>query len=268
MNDEEGVSSLGEAAARYLAELSQEERTVQLADINRFTRWFGSQRPLISLTASEIENYAERMSQKDTDYVRKLEIVKLFLSAAKKAKWTKLNLATSIKIRKPKTKKQAAAKPAVNEKVMLTKEGQTKLEDELAKLKVQRLEIIEEIRKAAADKDFRENVPFHAAREQKGHVEGRIQELEGILKQAETLDSGNDHNSLRAALGNTVVLCDLNTGDETCYILVNPREVDLKQGKISSASPIGQAVMGKSEGDTAEVSAPVGKLIFQIKSIR
>jgi len=265
--EEVGELNLGEAASRYLATLSTEERNSIQADINRFTRWFGSQKQMASLSAAEIENYAERMSQSDTDYVKKLETAKAFLTAAKKAKWTKINYATNLKIRKTKTHSNSNTKKRPpTKKVVLTAEGHEKLKAELSSLKNQRIEVIEEIRKAAADKDFRENVPFHAAREQKGHIEGRIMELEETLKIAETMD-GNNHTSLRVAIGNTVVLCDTNTGEESCYILVNPREVDLIKGKISYVSPIGQALMGKCEGETAEVIAPVGKLVYQVKQI-
>jgi transcription elongation factor GreA len=269
LTEEVGELSLGEAASRYLKELNAEERASIQADINRFTRWFGSQRQIASLSAAEIENYAERMSQSDTDYARRLEAAKAFLTAAKKAKWTKTNFATNLKIRKTKTHSSTTGKNKLppKKKVVLTAEGHEKLKTELTNLKSQRLEVIEEIRKAAADKDFRENVPFHAAREQKGHIDGRIMELEETLKVAETVD-GNNHTTLRATIGNTVILCDLSTGEECSYILVNPREVDLIKGKISYVSPIGQAVIGKCEGETAEVIAPVGKLIYQVKQIK
>lgn len=267
MTEEVGELNLGEAASRYLATLNTEERNSVQADINRFIRWFGSQKQIGNLTAAEIENYAERMSHSDTDYIKKLEAAKAFLTAAKKAKWTKTNFANNLKIRKPKNHSNTTAKKSPpTKKVVLTPEGHEQLKNELINLKNQRLEVIEEIRKAAADKDFRENVPFHAAREQKGHIEGRIMELEETLKIAETMD-GNHHTSIRVAVGNTVILCDLSTGEENSYVLVNPREVDLIKGKISYVSPIGQAVMGKSEGETAEVIAPVGKLVYQVKQI-
>jgi transcription elongation factor GreA len=267
LTEEVGELNLGEATSRYLATLSAEEKTATQADINRFTRWFGSQRPITSLTAPEIENYAERMSQSDTDYIKRLETAKLFLTAAKKAKWTKTNFATNLKIRKTKTRSKASTKPGIHaKKVVLTAEGHEELKAELVNLKNQRLEVIEEIRKAAADKDFRENVPYHAAREQKGHIEGRISELEETLKLAETMD-GNNHNSMRVAIGNTVIICDLITGEEMKCVVVNPREVDMMRGKISYVSPIGQAIMGKCEGETAEVSAPLGKLKYHIKHI-
>jgi transcription elongation factor GreA len=148
----------------------------------------------------------------------------------------------------------------------LTQEGYASLEKELAELKGRRFQLIEEIRRAAADKDFRENVPFHAAREAKGHVDGRIMELEATLKSARILDAAED-TSLHITIGHTILLCDLSSGEECRYMLVSPREVDLAKGRISSASPIGRAVIGKSEGETAEVAAPAGKTQYRIKRI-
>src|SRR5512139_2426286 len=135
LTEEVGELSLGEAASRYLAALSAEERAASQADINRFTRWFGSQQPITNLTPVQIENYAERISQSDTDYQKKLETAKSFLTAAKKAKWTKTNLATELKIRKTKTKTKINAKTyAAAKKVMLTPEGHEELKAELNNL--------------------------------------------------------------------------------------------------------------------------------------
>ena len=80
------------------------------------------------------------------------------------------------------------------------------------------------------------------------------------------MDATRD-TSVHITIGNTVLLCDLSTGEECRYMLVSPREVDLARGRISSASPIGHAVMGKSAGETAEVAAPVGKIRYQIKKV-
>jgi transcription elongation factor GreA len=259
--------SLAGAATAFLSKLPPEDQAATQPEITNFVRWFGSQRLIGALTAAEVENFAERLSQSDTEYLAKLEKVKSFLSHAKKARWTKTNLATSLKPHKTKARKKSTAKLITPDSVSLTLEGFAKLESELANLKERRMGVIEDIRKAAADKDFRENVPFHAAREEKSHLDGRILELEATLKSASILDAAQD-TSLHITIGNTVVLCDIITGEECTYQLVSPREVDLKRGKISSVSPIGQAVMGKSEGDTAEVSAPAGKIQYQIKKIQ
>jgi transcription elongation factor GreA len=86
------------------------------------------------------------------------------------------------------------------------------------------------------------------------------------LKYAAIIDDKPD-NSLKLGIGHSVVLCDLNSGEEMRYTLVSPREVDLAKGKISNASPIGRAVTGKSQGEIVEVAAPVGKLRYQVKQI-
>ena len=266
MGNDRDQLSLGEAAARFLATLDAEERTASQPEVNSFVRWFGSQRQMAGLTPAEIEKFAERLSNSDTDHAGKLERVRAFLMAAKKARWTTGNLATNLKFRRAKPRQKAAKKTPPAESVSLTREGYAKLDSELADLKDRRLAIIEDIRRAAADKDFRENVPFHAAREAKGHIDGRIMELEAALKSATIMNTTPD-TSVHITIGHTVLLCDLSTGEECRYMLVNPREVDIAKGKISSASPIGRAVMGKSEGATAEVAAPAGKMTYQIKRI-
>jgi transcription elongation factor GreA len=267
LTSEVAEMSLGEAANQFLASLETEEKAASQPDIDRFVRWFGSQRAISGLNAPEIENYAERLSQSDRDYSRKLETVKTFLAAARKSKWTKTNLGTNLKIRKAKSKaKSSQSKANAAEPVVLTQEGHDKIVSELAGLKERRLQVIEDMRRAATDKDFRENAPLHAAREEKGHIEGRILELEETLKVAQIMD---DHaqKSVHIAIGHTIVISEIGTGEEMRYTLVNAREVDLSKGRISCVSPIGQAVLGKVEGATCEVVAPVGKLRYRIKKV-
>jgi transcription elongation factor GreA len=257
---------LGVAASRFLAELPPEEAGVSRQEVYKFIRWFGRERPLSGLTAAEIDNYAEQLSLSDTDYIRKLELIKAFLVYAKKKGWSKTNLATHLKARKGKSKSSPSVRKGLRKTVSLTREGYAGLEVELATLKGQRQEVIEEIRKAAADKDFRENAPLQAARERRGQIEGQIIELEETLKSAVIIDEKHE-NSLRVDIGNSIVLCDLDSGEELHYMLVSPREVDPTKGKISNASPIGKAVIGKEQGETVEIEAPAGKLRYQIKRI-
>jgi transcription elongation factor GreA len=267
LTNENSDLSLGEAASRFLGMLEPEERSESQPDINRFVRWFGSQREIAGIVPSEIENYAERLSLKDTEYSKKLEIIRTFLIAAKKSKWTKDNLSTSLKLKKTKTKRGIrTTRQDLSEKVMLTQQGYTEIQGELTRLESRKLELIDEIQRAAADKDFRENAPLHAAREEKGRVEGRIIEMDAILKSA-TIMNGTPNGHVHISIGNIVLLCDLDTREEVRYMLVNPREVDLVRGRISCESPIGQALMGKSKGETADVIAPVGKIHYQIKQI-
>ncbi len=260
--------SLGEAIARFMNELPAEERAARQPEVQRFLRWFGAERLLSQLSAAEVEDYAEGVSRSDSDAAHKLVTVKEFLARAKKAGWTATNLGVNIKVRKTKS---PAPKRAVRrnepEPVTLTKEGYAELEAELTLLRSQRLVLIEDIRKAAADKDFRENTPFHAAREQRSHVEGRIIEIEQTLKVAVVMGERPAAASSRVDIGSTVVLQDEASGEEMRYTLVSPREIDLSKGKISGVSPLGRAVMGKTEGDIAEVTAPAGRLHYRVKHI-
>jgi len=259
--------SLGEAASRFLASLSPGEGEMSQQEVYRFVRWYGWERPLAGLTAPEVANYAERLSLSDTDYIKKLELIRAFLVYAKKEGWSKSNLAAHLKPKKGKTGLQSLVKPGLPEAVSLTRQGYAKLEAELATLKSKRRQAIDEVRRAAADKDFRENAPLEAAREQHGQLEGRIRELEEALKSGIIIDR-KQQVTLRASIGDSVVLRDLVSGEDLRYMIVSPREVDPTRGKISNASPIGKAIIGRGEGEVVEVEAPVGRLRYQIKQVK
>ena len=98
--------SLGEAANQFLAGLASEEKETSQQEIYKFIRWYGWERPFAALTGLEVANYAERLSLSDTDYVKKLELIRTFLVYARKKGWIKTNLATHLKakVRKGKTK--------------------------------------------------------------------------------------------------------------------------------------------------------------------
>ena len=211
-------------------------------------------------------NYAEQLSLSDTDYMKKLEMVKTFLVHAKKKGWSRTNLAIHLKARKGKTKQSTRTRKASSERVRLTRQGYAALEDEINNLKSKSLQVIEEIRRAAADKDFRENAPLQAAREQRGQIEGRIMELETTLKSAVIIDEA-EKSALKVGIGDSVVLHDLASGEELRYTLVNPREVDASKGRISGVSPIGRAIVGRGQGETVEITVPAGKLRYQIKNV-
>ena len=258
--------SLAEAASSYLAGLPPEDRGASQQEIYKFIRWFGRESTFNELTAAEIGNYANRLSISDTDYTRKLEFIRKFLAHAKKKGWSKTNLATHLKARKGKTAPRPSSGSNTVGAVSLTQEGYDKLAAELAALQDTRQEVIEEIRKAAADKDFRENAPLHAARERRGQIEGRIMEIEGTLKTAVVIDRKRESDN-RVSLGDSVILLDLASGIELRYTLVSSSEVDPAKGKISGASPIGKAVIDKELGETVEIAAPAGKLRYRIKQI-
>lgn len=266
MNKGSQNPSVGEAATRFLASLSSGERGISQQEVYRFVRWYGWERPFAGLTAHEVAKYAERLSLSDTDYIKKLELIRAFLVYAKKEGWSKSNLAAHLKTRKGKTRLPSSTRQGLPQTISLTRQGYAKLEAELAALQGRRLQAIDEVRRAAADKDFSENAPLDAAREQYGHLEGQIRQLEEALKSA-TIIGEKQKVILKVGIGDSVALRDLVSGEELRYMIVNPREVDLTTGKISSASPIGRAIIGRTQGEVVEVEAPIGKLHYQIDKV-
>ena len=258
--------SLGEAASRFLNSLAAEEKGASQPEIYKFIRWFGREQPLAGLTPPEVANYAERLSLSDTNYVKKFELIRTFLIYAGKQGWSKNNLATHFKTRVGKTKSPATTKKALRRTMPLTQQGYAELDAKLVTLKGKRSQVIDEIRRAAADKDFRENAPLDAAREERGHLEGRIRRLEETLGSAVIIDE-KQKRTWKVSIGDNIVLRDIAFGEDLRYMIVSPREVDPTRGKISSASPIGQAVLGRAQDEVIEVAAPAGKLRYQIKKI-
>lgn len=267
MSDEDKNISLGEAVERFLLTLPVGERGASRQEIRKFVRWFGAEHALAGLTGSEVTHYAARLSLSDAGYAKKLDLIRNFLTCARKEGWNKTNLAMHLKAKKDKSRRESSPRTAGQpDAVLLTKQGYADLEAELEALKSKRPELIEEIQRAAADKDFKENVPLHAAREARGHLEGRILELETMLKSAALIEE-QKKSARRVNVGDSVVLCNLDSGEERRYTLVSPREVDPVRGKISSVSPIGQAVVNRERGEVVEVVAPAGKSRYQIKQV-
>ncbi len=264
MTGTSGVN-LGEAARQFLATLPTEAMGGSQQEIYRFVRWYGWEQTFSGLNPAAVANYAEQLSQSDADYLKKLELTRAFLTYARKQGWSKVNLATHLKARKTKSQ-QASQRRQKRQPVSLTKQGYDELKIELAGLQEKRLGLIEDIRRAAADKDFRENAPLDAAREQRGQVEGRIMELEEVLGSAIIIDEVRE-STHKASLGDNVILQDMTSGEEVHYTLVSPNEVDAASGKISGASPIGKAIVGRGQGDIVEVTVPVGKLRYKIIKI-
>lgn len=266
MNSGSQNPSLGEAATRFLASLPPGEKGMSQQEVYRFVRWYGWERALAELTAPEIAIYAEHLSLSDTDYIKKLGLIQAFLVYAKREGWSKSNLVPHLKAKKGKARSRSSFRRGSPETISLTQQGYAALKAELAALKNKRSEAIDEVRRAAADKDFHENAPLDAAREQYGHLEGQIKELEEALKSAVVLDE-KQKVALKVSVGDSIILRDLASGEELRYLMVNSKEVDPTRGKISSASPIGKAIIGRGQGEIIEVIAPVGRLRYQIEQI-
>lgn len=260
--------SLREAAGRYLTTMQDDKKSLAQQEINKFIRWCGWERAFSELKGSAVGRYAETISLTDSNSSPKLELIRGFLNYAHKVHWCQENLSVSVRIIKKNKPKAGSVKKNKQKKepVYMSQEALKTAEAELETLKEKRLTVIEDIRKAAADKDLSENAPYHAAREEKSLIEGKILELEGMIASVVILDELRN-TTHAVAIGDTVVLHDLTTDNEVCFTFVGPREVDASNGKISAISPIGKAVMGRKVGDTIEVTVPSGKLNYNLKKI-
>ena len=152
--------------------------------------------------------------------------------------------------------------------IPITKRGAEKLKTELHRLKtVERPAIIAAISEARAQGDLSENAEYEAAKDRQGFIEGRIQEVEGKLSAAQIIDPSSIDAEGKEVFGATVKLEDENTGDAVTYQIVGEDEADLKLGLINISSPIARALIGKEEGDTAEVQAPGGIRRYEIVGV-
>ena len=151
----------------------------------------------------------------------------------------------------------------------MTQKGAERLRSELERLKsVERPRIIQAIAEARAHGDLKENAEYHAAREQQGFTEGRINELEAALSYAEVIDISRLNAGSRIVFGATVDLADEDSGEAVSYQIVGDLEADIKQRLISVSSPFARALIGKSEGDSFEFEAPSGTRRYEITAVR
>ena len=152
--------------------------------------------------------------------------------------------------------------------IPITKRGAEMLKDELHRLKtVERPAVIAAIAEARAQGDLSENADYDAAKDRQGFIEGRIQEIEGKLSVAQVIDPSTVDGGGKVVFGATVELEDEESGDAVKYQIVGEDEADLKQGLINISSPIARALIGKEEGDTAEVQAPGGLRRYEIVAV-
>lgn len=154
-------------------------------------------------------------------------------------------------------------------KIPLTISGAEQLRVELHRLKtVDRPNVIAAIAEARSHGDLSENAEYDAAKERQGFIEGRIQEIEGKLSNAQIIDPKLLDADGRCVFGATVELEDQETGDQVTYQIVGEDEADIKNGKISVSSPMARAVIGKYAGDVAQVHAPGGLREYEVIDVR
>ena len=150
----------------------------------------------------------------------------------------------------------------------MTPEGKHALEQELQQLKsVERPRITAAIAEAREHGDLKENAEYHAAREQQGFCEGRIQDIEGKLGACQVIDVKELGQNGRVVFGVTVTIENLDTEEQKTYKIVGDDEADFKINKISVNSPIARGLLGKNEGDEAKIVTPQGEVEYEIVNV-
>jgi transcription elongation factor GreA len=153
--------------------------------------------------------------------------------------------------------------------VVLTQEGLEKLEQELETLKtVKRREIAGRIKQAIEFGDISENSEYEDAKNEQAFIEGRILEVEKMLRNVKVIEQSEDNDKSRVDLGSRVILKDMEYDDEIEYFLVGSAEADPMKNRISNESPVGAAIIGKYVGEIVQVAAPIGELNYKIIEVK
>ena len=260
--------NLSDAVNQYLTNLPGPTKSYAQSELHKFARWAGWERQVTELMPPEVAQYAEGVAASGGDVRGRLTHLKEFFTFLKKTADLTHSLSAHVKIPKESRGVVAATSVIDDTQVVLTSEGLESLKHELESLKGQRTKIAEDIRIAAADKDFKENAPLDAAREQQGKMESRVRDIEALLQQAVVASTSTGKSGKPAGVGSQVVIQDVSSGKEASYTLVGSAEADPINGKLSVSSPVGQAVLGHKQGDEVEASVPRGQIKYKLVSIK
>ncbi|MSQ23980.1 MAG: transcription elongation factor GreA [Chloroflexi bacterium] len=264
-NSSENLVQLGQAIAAYISTLPPADREATSRELSRFARWIGADVPVRRLTPTDIGRYQEGFPVSSVDLNLRLEPVKIFLTQLKTKKVTDINLGAQVRLRRTTSQRSNNSRPEA-ETVPMTEEGFAALKVELERLeKDVRPKVTQELTKAAADKDFRENAPYDAAKQQLSQVQGRINDIRSMLSAADIRTADSDEF---VDLGMTVVLKDLSENEDISFTVVGQGEVNVREGRISGNSPLGHALMNRRPGDIVEVSTPSGTQTYRVETIQ
>ena len=272
--ESEIAPSLSEAVTRFIAAKKGRKKAQEgHQELGRFVAWCGRDRKVGDLSPSEVADYAQHIGLGGTDSAQRLSPVKLFLAYLKEEGLVQIGLAAHLRV--PRTRRTTAGRKtdrsrgngSLSDAARLSQEGYDQLQARLASLKGERVSVVEDIRLAMADKDFRENAPLDAAKERQGMIESQIRDLEDSLSKAQLIDAAPAEPRQRVALGAKITLKDVSSGKKMVYTLVDVREADIAAGKISNVSPIGQAIQDRNLGDEVVINVPRGTVCYLIQEI-
>jgi transcription elongation factor GreA len=255
--------------SEYVTGVAAEHRPAVARELQRFGRWFGADRPVRTVTRLDLERYQAQQEDNGSGNSTRLEPLKDFFTFARKRKLLDEAVATALRIKRrtsTATLTRGDGDRADEPTVQLTRAGLEQLQSQLERLdNVERPAAERELQLAAADKDFRENAPYDAAKQHLAEIHRKMNEIKTTIAAGQVVETTN---AMRVGIGATVVVADLEEDDEEItYTLVGPGEIDARQGKISIQSPVGRALDLRVIGETVEVDVPAGMVRYKILRI-
>ena len=263
--------SLSEALTRFMAaKKTGKGEAADHSELGRFVAWCGRERNVLEVSPSEVAEYAKYIGLGGIESIQRLTPVKAFLGYWKDEGWIESGLAAHLRLpraRRNSGKKSAGSFSQAPQATQLSQEGYNRLLQQVSDLKMERFNVVEDIRRAMEDKDFRENAPLDAAKERQGIIESRIRELEAGLTNTQIMNGRPTKPRQSSTVGTKVTLRDAGSGKKLAYTLVDVREADATTGKISTTSPVGQALMNRVVGDEVTINVPKGTLRYKIERV-
>ncbi len=262
--------SISQAIDIFVAHLKDARQTMQgQQELLRFQARIGKDKLMSTLHAVEVGDYARWTTENVENPSSRLDPIKKFLTFANRNGWTQISLAryaTAPRRNRRRFQNNDQAGGGSTPTARLSQERHTELQEELQRLRAEVPRIRETIRIARSDGDIRENAPLDAAREQQQLTERRIRQLENDLARVEIVDAANADTE-KVSIGSRVTLHHMGTEQQRSFTLVDVREADVSAGKISTVSPIGQALMGRGVGEELTITTPRGPVQYRIEGI-
>lgn len=261
--------SLSEALTQFVAAKKGGKKAQDgHQELGRFVAWCGRERGVSELSPSEVSDYAQHIGLGGVESALRLNPLKTFLAYLKDEGWIQNGLAAHLRV--PRARRATGARSGtvvMEDAPQLSREGYDRLVAQLEQLKGERVSVVEDIRRAMEDKDFRENAPLEAAKERQGIIESKVRELEASLVTTVVMEKGRRVAQQKVVVGAKLTLKDVSSGKKVSYTLVDVREADAASGKISTVSPVGQALMNRKVGEDIVINVPKGTLHYVIEKI-
>ena len=244
------------------AKSKSSKKLITNKEVIRFGKWYGFEQNTIDITPILIEEYSNKILANNlSTNVNSVQELRKFI------RFINPKLTTGLTLKRKQTfNKSVGILNASAELSTLTKAGHKAKSQELEELKKGRIEIAEQIKIAAADKDVRENSALEAARESLGKLEAQIKELDTILTKSQIVNERASKN--RISIGSQVSLQETTSKKSSIYTIVAPIEASPLEMRISSQSPVGNALLQHKSGDIVEIKTPGGLVTYKIKKVR